>query len=64
MTEYEAMHIIVEGFFHEIYDRIPIETPHKPSRANAEEEAFGETPTGIVRATLSQAVETKLGIGD
>ncbi len=31
MTEYEAMHIIVEGFFHEIYDRIPIETPHKPA---------------------------------
>jgi len=24
MTEYEAMHMIVEGFFHTIYDRIPV----------------------------------------
>ncbi len=42
MTEYEAMHMIVEGFFHGVYDRIPIE---------------------MVRETLSQAVEKKLGIG-
>lgn len=42
LTRYEAMHIIVEGFFAEIYDRIPVE---------------------LVRETLSQAVERKLGIG-
>ena len=61
MTEYEAMHMIVEGFFHEVYDRIPIELPHHPT--TEEDEAFEEFPQGIVRATLSQAVETKLGIG-
>lgn len=43
LSEYEAMHMIVEGFFAEIYDRIPVE---------------------LVRETLSQAVEKKLGIGD
>lgn len=43
LSRYEAMHIIVEGFFAEIYDRIPVE---------------------LVRETLSQAVESKLGIGD
>lgn len=43
LSRYEAMHIIVEGFFAEIYDRIPVE---------------------LVRETLSQAVEKKLGIGD
>jgi Fe-S cluster assembly protein SufD len=43
LTRYEAMHIIVEGFFAEIYDRIPVE---------------------LVRETLSQAVERKLGIGE
>jgi Fe-S cluster assembly protein SufD len=43
LTEYEAMHIIVEGFFQSVYDRIPVE---------------------VVRETLSQAVERKLGIGD
>ena len=43
MTEFEAMHMIVEGFFHQVYDRIPVE---------------------VVRETLSQAVERKLGIGD
>jgi Fe-S cluster assembly protein SufD len=42
LSEYEAMHMIVEGFFAEIYDRIPVE---------------------LVRETLSQAVERKLGIG-
>jgi len=42
MTEHEAMHMIVEGFFHGVYDRIPME---------------------MVRETLSQAVEKKLGIG-
>ena len=62
MTEYEAMHMIVEGFFHEVYDRIPIELPDQ--KTSPEEEAFDESPTGIVRATLSQAVETKLGIGE
>ena len=41
MTEYEAMHMIVEGFFHGVYDRIPVP---------------------LVRETLSQAVERKLGI--
>lgn len=43
LTKYEAMHMIVEGFFQIVYDRIPVE---------------------IVRETLSQAVERKLGIGD
>lgn len=38
----EAMHMIVEGFFHRVYDRIPVE---------------------VVRETLSQAVEQKLGLG-
>jgi Fe-S cluster assembly protein SufD len=38
----EAMHLIVEGFFQRVYDRIPVE---------------------IVRETLGQAVERKLGIG-
>jgi Fe-S cluster assembly protein SufD len=42
MTEYEAMHMIVEGFFHKVYDRISVD---------------------VVRETLSQAVERKLGIG-
>lgn len=42
MTRYEAMHMIVEGFFHGVYDRIPLE---------------------MVRETLSNAVEKKLGIG-
>ncbi len=43
LTRYEAMHMIVEGFFAEVYDRIPVD---------------------LVRETLSQAVERKLGIGD
>ncbi|MCL4113286.1 UNVERIFIED_CONTAM: hypothetical protein GTU68_007616 [Idotea baltica] len=43
MTKFEAMHMIVEGFFHQVYDRIPVE---------------------VVRETLSQAVERKLGMGD
>ncbi len=43
MARFEAMHMIVEGFFHSVYDRIPVE---------------------VVRETLSQAVERKLGIGD
>ncbi len=43
LTRYEAMHVIVEGFFAEVYDRIPVE---------------------LVRETMSQAVERKLGIGD
>lgn len=42
MTRSEAMHMIVEGFFQRVYDRIPVE---------------------IVRETLGQAVERKLGIG-
>ena len=25
MTRFEAMHMIVEGFFHSVYDRIPVE---------------------------------------
>jgi len=62
MTEYEAMHMIVEGFFHEIYDRIPVELPNQPAPKG--DEAFDELPTGIVRSTLSQVVENKLGIGD
>lgn len=43
ISEYEAMHMIVEGFFSAVYDRIPVE---------------------LVRETLSQVVERKLGIGD
>ncbi|MEW4489131.1 Fe-S cluster assembly protein SufD [Thalassoglobus sp. JC818] len=43
LSRYEAMHVIVEGFFAEVYDRIPVE---------------------LVRETLSQAVERKLGIGE
>lgn len=43
MNRYEAMHMIVEGFFQQVVDRIPVE---------------------LVRETLSQAVERKLGIGD
>jgi len=42
ISRYEAMHMIVEGFFAGVYDRIPVE---------------------LVRETLSQAVERKLGIG-
>lgn len=41
LTRSEAMHVIVEGFFQRVYDRIPVE---------------------IVRETLGQAVERKLGI--
>ena len=43
MTEYEAMHMIVEGFFQTVSDRIPVE---------------------LVRETLNQAIEKKLGIGE
>ncbi|HWL10970.1 MAG TPA: Fe-S cluster assembly protein SufD [Planctomicrobium sp.] len=43
LSRYEAMHMIVEGFFAQVYDRIPVE---------------------LVRETLSQAVEKKLGIGE
>lgn len=43
ISRYEAMHMIVEGFFASVYDRIPVE---------------------LVRETLSQAVERKLGIGE
>ena len=42
LSRAEAMHLIVEGFFQRVYDRIPVE---------------------IVRETLGQAVERKLGIG-
>ena len=42
LSRTEAMHLIVEGFFQRVYDRIPVE---------------------IVRETLGQAVERKLGIG-
>ena len=41
-TAYEAMHVIVEGFFAGVYDRIPVE---------------------LVRETLGQAVQRKLGLG-
>lgn len=41
LTRSEAMHMIVQGFFQRVYDRIPVE---------------------IVRETLGQAVERKLGI--
>jgi Fe-S cluster assembly protein SufD len=42
LSEYEAMHMIVEGFFAGVYDRIPVQ---------------------LVRDTLREAVEKKLGIG-
>lgn len=42
LSRYEAMHVIVEGFFAQVYDRIPVE---------------------LVRETLGQAVQRKLGIG-
>lgn len=41
LTRSEAMHMIVQGFFQRVFDRIPVE---------------------IVRETLGQAVERKLGI--
>jgi Fe-S cluster assembly protein SufD len=41
MSRFEAMHMIVQGFFQEVLDRIPVE---------------------IVRDTLSQKIEYKLGI--
>jgi Fe-S cluster assembly protein SufD len=25
LSRFEAMHLIVEGFFHSVYDRIPVE---------------------------------------
>lgn len=63
MSKYEAMHMIVEGFFHEVYDRIPVEIAQ--NKEDIEEQgAFEQEPIGIVRATLSQAMETKLGLGD
>lgn len=43
LSRSEAMHMIVEGFFQRVYDRIPVE---------------------LVRETLSQAVQKKLGLGD
>lgn len=43
LSRSEAMHMIVEGFFQRVYDRIPVE---------------------LVRETLSQAVQAKLGLGD
>ncbi len=63
LSEYEAMHMIVEGFFHEVYDRIPVELV--TNRDDIEEQgAFEQEPIGLVRAVLSQAVEQKLGIGE
>lgn len=67
LTEYEAMHMIVEGFFHEIYDRITPERSDpewdgEPPAAGATTIAAGD-PIRVVRETLSQAVERKLGIG-
>jgi Fe-S cluster assembly protein SufD len=59
----EAMHMIVEGFFHEVYDRIPVEVVQ--NREDIEQQgAFEQAPIGIVRAVLSHAVERKLGIGN
>ncbi len=43
LSRSEAMHMIVEGFFQRVYDRIPVE---------------------LVRETLSQAVQKKLGLGE
>lgn len=42
LSEFEAMHVIVQGFLQIVSDRIPVE---------------------LVRETLNQAVERKLGIG-
>lgn len=43
LSRQEAMHVIVEGFLAQVYDRIPVE---------------------LVRETLSEAVQRKLGFGD
>jgi Fe-S cluster assembly protein SufD len=64
LSKYEAMHMIVEGFFHEIYDRI---TPAGRVPEIDEEQSVDEPggdPIRIVRETLSRAVERKLGIGE
>jgi Fe-S cluster assembly protein SufD len=61
MSKYEAMHMIVEGFFHEIYDRI---TPENRNPEFDDSNAAGGDPIRIVRETLSRAVERKLGIGE
>ena len=72
MTRYEAMHMIVEGFFHEIYNRIMpssrIPEDDKEQETAKLEKSNGNLPNGdpirIVRETLSRAVERKLGIDE
>lgn len=61
LSEYEAMHMIVEGFFHSVYDRIAPDL----HRDLAEDDTAAPHVGGLsaVRETLSQAVERKLGIG-
>jgi Fe-S cluster assembly protein SufD len=36
LTKYEAMHMIVEGFFHTVYDRIPVEAVRETLSAAVE----------------------------
>jgi Fe-S cluster assembly protein SufD len=43
MTKFEAMHMIVEGFFHSVYDRIPVEIVRETlSRAVEKKLGIGE----------------------
>jgi Fe-S cluster assembly protein SufD len=43
LTEYEAMHIIVEGFFQRVFDRIPVEIVRESlSQAVVKKLGFGE----------------------
>ena len=63
LSEYEAMHMIVEGFFHEVYDRIVPERRTGGFDDDQTGPGSGGDPIQIVRETLSQAVERKLGIG-
>jgi len=36
LSRYEAMHMIVEGFFHDVYDRIPVEAVRETLRQAVE----------------------------
>lgn len=64
LSEYEAMHMIVEGFFHEVYDRITPERRRPGFGEETAENASSADPIRVVRQTLSLAVERKLGIGE
>ncbi len=61
LSEYEAMHMIVEGYFHEVYDRI---APSKRIAGWDDECDTPGDPLEVVRDTLSAAVLEKLDLGD